>query len=413
MLDATLKLFNPWWKGEYTPPGIIRGKYLKELERMLRIQKIAILYGLRRVGKTFIMKQFISRLIPEYGPDRIYYASIDHPQVRGLSIIDLLGEFRKLNRVGRGEKQVLFLDEVHHREGFEWELKALHDTEEKLLIVIAGSSSLVVRHKSSALTGRYMKMEIRPLDFREYLEFIGKEYDSFEPDLMEGLMEDYLVSGGMPQYVLTREPQVLLNIVEDVIYKDIVKEYGVRDVNKLNELFYLLMDRVGRPLSYSRIGRLIGVGKDAAARYIDLFRRTYLLELCEKHGTPNERIYSPRKVYCPDNGIRVVMTGTRGIGSLAENLVFNILKEQGKEEGERGVVRYHHKDRSEVDFISRNMAVEVKYRNSVGREDCKNLLGFRKRGIKKRIIVTRKETEVPGGLESIPLWKLAGEGLQV
>ena len=403
MTEATLKQFNPWWKGAYAPPGFVRGQYLEQIEKMLAIQKIVILHGLRRVGKTYIMKQFISQLIPEYGPDRIFYASLDHPKIRELSIIDLLGEFRRLCRAGRGEKQVLLLDEVQHREGFEWELKALHDTEDDLLIVVAGSSSLVVRHKSSALTGRYMKLEVLPLDFREYLVFTDREFDSFEPDLMAGFMEDYLVTGGMPQYVLTREPQILLNIVEDVVYKDIVKEHGVRNPNKLNDLAFLLMDRVGRPLGYSKIGKLIGVGKDAAARYVDFFTQTSLLTLCEKHGSPNERTYSPRKLYCQDNGFRVLMAGAGGIGALAENLVFNLLKKQGD-------VRFYNRDGKEVDFITKDMAVEVKYKDLPKDKDCANLPKIRERGIRRKVVVTRRELGNRGELEMIPLWKLAGEG---
>ena len=58
-------------------------------------------------------------------------------------------------------------------------------------MVAAGSSGLVVRHRSSALTGRYMKLQVKPLDFREHLTFAGREYDSFETALMEGFMEDY------------------------------------------------------------------------------------------------------------------------------------------------------------------------------------------------------------------------------
>ena len=404
MVEATLRLFNPWWRDDYDPPGILRQRYLAELERMLEIEKLAILYGLRRVGKTFILKQFIAGLLADHSSNRIYYASLDHPKLRSLSIIDLLGEFRKLNRMARGKEQTLILDEVHHREGCEGELKALYDSEERLKIIIAGSSSLVVRHKSSALTGRYLKLMVRPLDFMEYLQFIGQEYDSFEPELMEGYLEDYLLTGGMPQYVLTREPQVLLNIIEDVIYKDIIKEFGVRDVNRLNELFYLLMDRVGKPMSHARLGRLIEVGRDAAARYIDFFRQTFLIEVCEKDGTPNERTYAAKKVYCHDNGLRVVMTGTKGLGSLAENLVFNLLKAQGSP-------RYHLKDKAEVDFVMDDLAVEVKYKDSLVPEDLENLIELTKSRLKKKILVCRRETPVPEGLMAIPLWKLAGEGL--
>lgn len=403
MVETTLRLFNPWWTKDFTSPGILRKEYLQRLENMLGIQKIAILFGLRRVGKTFIMKQFISKLIPAYGADRIFYASLDHPKIRGLSIIDLLSEFRRICRAGRSEDQILLLDEVHHRQGFENELKALHDSEEHLKIVIAGSSSLVVRHRSSALTGRYMKQEVRPLNFREYLKFNEKKYDNNEPDLMEGYMDDYLITGGMPHYVLTGEPQVLLNIVEDVVYKDIVKEHGVRNANKLNDLAYLLMDRVGKPLGYTKIGRLIGVGNDTAAQYVDYFCQTYLMALCEKDGTPNERTYAARKVYCHDNGFRVLMTGTRGIGSLAENLVFNLLRQLDH-------VRYHKQNNEEIDFICGDKAIEVKYKSSLTSKDYANILNLTNRKVKRKIIITKKETNSHVDIETIPLWKFAADG---
>jgi uncharacterized protein len=404
MIDDTLRLFNPWWKEDFESPGIERGEYLSELERLLTLQKIVMIHGLRRVGKSTIMKQMIARMIPEYGRENIFYASLDHPQIFPLSIIDLLSEFRKLNKVDHRKKQLLLLDEVHHREGFELELKALNDSEDNLKIVAAGSSSLIIRHKSAAMTGRYMKMEVRPLDFREFLKFTERELDMFEPDMMAGIFEEYLVTGGIPQYVLTRDAQILINILEDIIYKDIVKEYGIKDPGVLKELYFLLMDRVGRPLSYSKLGRLIDMGKDAATRYTNFFQETYLLHLCEKYGTPNERKFANKKVYCPDNGFRVVLTGSAGMGALAENLVFNIIHNDQD-------VRYYNDGGREIDFIIKDTAFEVKYKDTIVPDDLEGLEMLHHRGITKKVLVTRKGIVPPKGITAIPLWKLAVEGL--
>ena len=400
MVESTLRLFNPWWSREFQSPGIRRSAYLERIEYLFKLQKIVILYGLRRVGKSIILKQYISEKIKEFGRTNIFYASVDHPKINHLSLIDLLGEFRRINRAGNSERQLLILDEVHHRNNFEIELKALNDSETNLMILVAGSSSLIIRHRSPALTGRYMKLEIQPLDFAQYLEFKGMKYDVNDPDRMAGLLEDYLVDGGMPQYVLTSEPQMLLNIIEDVIYKDIVKEYSLRDPNRLNELFFLLMDRVGKPISYRKIGNLIDIKGDAATRYINFFCQTYMLDLCQKSGSPNERIFSHKKVYCADNGFRVVLTGTRGIGSLAENLVYNILRRKGD-------VFYHLKDGSEIDFILNDKAIEVKYKDEITEADLRNLRSLKNKRIKTKILITRKETNVGKDIINIPLWKFA------
>ncbi len=400
MIEETLYLFNPWWSEEYTPPGVMRKKYLSDIEKALRIQKTVILFGLRRVGKTTIMKQFAWRSIPRFGSNRIFYASMDHPEIQNISILDLLREFRRVTRAKRSEPILLLIDEVHYRKNFEHELKVLHDTEDKVLVVAAGSSSLVIRHRSSAMTGRYKKIEVRPLLFREYLDFIGEKYDVSQPYLMEGFLEDYLLTGGMPQYVLTRDPDVLLSLVDDVIYKDICGHYGIRDPKLLRELFLLLMERVGKPMTYSKIGKIIGVGVDAARRYIGYFEESYLIHLVEKYGKPNVRKIAPKKCYSSDTGIKVVYTGKGNIGSLAENLVYLLLKNKGD------VYYYKDFDR-EIDFIVGNKAVEVKYTGELRHKDVESLKKLKIGKTLNKFILTRSEVSRIQGIDTIPLWRFA------
>lgn len=399
MLDETLGFFNPWWYEEYTSPGIVRNIYLQKISKALELQKAVIIFGLRRVGKTTILKQYIAKNIPDIGSKRIFYASMDHPNVKNTSIFDILATFRRINKVKRQERQILILDEVHFRAGFEQELKSLIDIEDGLQIIASGSSSLVVKHKSAAMTGRYVKIKVNPLSFSEYLKFNNEKYDPSQPQLMEAFLEEYLITGGMPHYVIHRDPQLLLDILDDIIYKDIALEYEIRDPALLKDLFFLLMDRVGKPMSFSKIGRLIDISNDAAKKYIGYFQETYLLEMVEKHGSPNERKYSPKKCYCADNGFRVVMTGTRGIGSLAENLVFNLLRQHAN-------VSYYKKDNSEIDFISGNKAFEVKYRSARPNDDYSFFKKMRIRGVNQKFIISMdgaKTTE----MDTIPLWKFA------
>ena len=323
--------------------------------------------------------------------------------MRNTSILDLLATFRRINKVKRQEPHILILDEVHYRSGFEQELKSLIDIEDGLRIIASGSSSLVVKHKSAAMTGRYIKIKVNPLSFSEYLKFNNEQYDPSQPQLMEAILKEYLISGGMPHYVLKRDPQLLLDIIDDIIYKDIAIAYEIRDPTLLNDLFFLLMDRVGKPLTYSKIGKLIDISNDAAKKYVGYFQETYLLELVEKFGSPNERKYSPKKCYCTDNGFRVVMTGTRGICSLAENLVFNLLRQQAD-------VNYYSKDNTEIDFISGNKAIEVKYRSVNSKSDFTSFKKMRIRGVNQKMIVSMNSVKAIG-MGTIPLWKFAHESM--
>lgn len=400
MLEETLYLFNPWWTGEYKPPGIKREEYLSEIEKSFRIQRIVILFGLRRVGKTTIMKQFAAVNIPKFEPQRVFFASVDHPDIQNVSILDLLREFRRINRIKRNESVLLLLDEVHYRKGFEQELKALQDTEDRVWVIASGSSSLVVRHRSAAMTGRYKKIQVKPISFIEYLTFTGEKYDISQPYLMEGFLEDYLLTGGMPQYVLTHDPNVLIDLVDDIIYKDISAHYGVRDPKLLRELFFLLMERAGKPLTYSRIGRIIGVGVDAAKRYVGYFEETFLIHLVEKYGTPNVRKVAPKKCYSPDTGIKVVSAGKGSIGSLAENLVYLLIKD-------RGDVYYYNDANREVDFIVDNMAIEVKYMDELQHRDIEALRGVKLRKVLNKLVITRRDVSRMQDVNSISLWRFA------
>jgi len=241
MKESTLQFFNPWCGKDYVSPGTLREDYLDRIQSALDAHKVAMLFGLRRVGKTTLLRQLVARAIGDLGPGMVFYASMDHPDIRNTSLTDLLNEFRRINGIRTDEPHLLILDEVQHRDGFEQELKAIHDIEDGCRVAASGSSSLIVRHRSPALTGRYRKIHVQPLSFEEFLRFRGLRIDVSQPPLMAAMMEEYLITGGMPEYVLTGDPENLIDVVDDIILKDIGTEYDVRDPGLLKDLFFLLM----------------------------------------------------------------------------------------------------------------------------------------------------------------------------
>lgn len=401
MLEETIRQFNPWWAKKFTSPGVHRPDYIKAIREALALRKMAILYGLRRVGKTTIMKQFVAHILDTLPPDRIYYVSMDHPAMERTSILEILREARRITSARSDEEVLLLLDEIQHRNGFEREVKAIIDIGERVNIVASGSSSLALAHASPYLTGRYRRIPVRPLGFREFLSFRSQEYLESEPQLMEALMEEYLLTGGMPEYVMTADPQTLTDVIEDVIYKDICSRYDVQDPRLLKELYYLLMVRVGNRLSFSKMGRLIDVSVDTARRYVGYFEEAYLLKIIEREGSPNVRKASPRKCYAPDTGIRTVIAGGSNIGSLAENAVYLRLKEEGD-------VRYLLEKEGEIDFLVGGKAVEVKYRDRVEKEQIPCLSRYKGRVVKEKYVITKRAGPGVGSVEQIPLWRFLG-----
>jgi len=318
------------------------------------------------------------------------------------SILDILRGARRLTSTRTDEPVLLLLDEIQHREGFEREVKAIVDMDDNVKIIASGSSSLALSHAAPQLTGRYRRIPVRPLNFREFLSFRSEEFLEHEPQLMESLAEDYLLTGGMPEYVITGDPQALVEVVGDIIFKDICSRYEVHDPKLLKELYYLLMVRVGQRLSFRKIGKMIDVNADTARRYVGYFEESFLLDLIEKDGSPNVRKASPRKCYAPDTGIRAVIAGESGIGSLAENAVYLRLKGDAD-------VRYIVEKEGEIDFLVGGKAIEVKYWDSVEADQINCLSSYKGRHVNDKYVITRRANPDIGHVKSIPMWRFLGD----
>jgi len=208
--------------------------------------------------------------------------------------------------------------------------------------------------KKAYLTGRSRTIEINPLDFEEFLLFRKYNPKKSEKYLLENNFNEYLEYGGMPEYVLTKDPSYITNLVDNIIYKDIISVNNLKNTEIVKDLFRLLCERVGKQVSYSKLGRVLGISKDSVKRYISYFVDCYLFFIIEKdEKSLNARIADNKKVYLSDVGIRNVTVGFKDLGAIYENLVF--LKIRAKNP------RYVKKNGIELDFRFKDYLIEAKY----------------------------------------------------
>ena len=196
-MKEVLYRYNPWWETAGTMPGqlmagiIERPQALELMQKNLASRQIIFLTGLRRVGKTTLLKLFIKRLLEnKIAPKNILYVSLDDYLLAKNSILDILAEYRKLHKLNFQEKIYLFLDEVAYKEDFELQLKNLQDSQ-NLKIYASSSSASILRSKKPYLTGRNQVLEILPLDFQEYLDFKNINIKQEDNGLLESYFEDY------------------------------------------------------------------------------------------------------------------------------------------------------------------------------------------------------------------------------
>src|SRR6056297_33338 len=385
-MQQILYRYNPWWEEEYKAAGLIERKLLiQKLEETFSQKKVVFITGLRRIGKTSLLKLFIHKLINEkdINPGKICFVSLDDYLLDKLSIPEIIDQYRSIHKLKYSEKIYLFLDEVTYKEDFEIQLKNLIDSQ-NVKIYATSSSASDIRHKKAYLTGRQYTMEVLPLTFKEYLEFKNISILKKDKHLEESYFIDFLKTGGIPEYVLTENIEYLKELVDDILYKDIIAFHHLKDEQLVKDFFLLLMERAGKQISINKMASILSISPDTARRYLNIFARCYLIHLMNRHGKTNERILSPKKIYAADLGIRNIFTGFRDYDSLFENYAYLRFKHLNP--------MYVYQGKNEIDFYLENqLLVETKYHEEPIPEKQKNLA---ETFSSKKFIVARNENDI-------------------
>lgn len=353
-LETELFKQNPWWERKFKDNSYPRIEYIKQILGNLKSKEIIILTGLRRIGKTTILNQVVKHLIEnKTKPEEIFFISMDAFNLLEFSIHQLIEEFRKIHKKASSDFFYLFLDEISSRDNFEQELKSIYDTE-NIKVICSSSIATLMRDKKAKLTGRTKTIEVMPLSFQEFLEFKEAKISKADSSKLESYFRDYLRIGGIPYYVLTGDKSYLNELVESIIYKDIIAYHKITAEKTIKELFILLCNRVGKPMSYNKIAEILKISVDSAKRYIGYFEKAYLFYTIDRYSRSlNEGITSPKKVYIGDVGIKNLITGFKDLGASYENLVFLNIKNKNPS--------YYFENSIEIDFITADSLIEAKY----------------------------------------------------
>lgn len=359
-MDSIYFVLNPWWEGKKFDSGIERTVYTRKIIERFGRRQVEVLAGGRRVGKTFMLKQLIkSQLDGGAKPESILYLTLDHPQLSGRTIMEHLTEFRKNFMHDRDKELSLYLDEVQESPGWETQLKALYDTE-NIKIVCTGSTASLLQGQGGGLTGRQIVTTIYPLSFREYMTFRGAAPDKSEDYKYERLAEEYLHFGGYPENVLHPSGDYMLNLLEDILARDLIRLHSLKKPWLLKGLLQLLAASVGSRTSYNKMAHALHTTVETVKEYVGCLESAFLVKGVVKHSASHtDRIYSARKMYLMDTGFKTLLTGEGDLGAKAENAVYLKLLRDGIPCG------YYAESEREVDFVCSKgdsiLPVEVKY----------------------------------------------------
>ncbi len=379
-MEEILYRYNPWWEKRHHLESIIeRPVFLERIKSHLHSGRIVFLSGLRRIGKTTLLKLLIKDLIEkeQVQPEHICYVSLDDYLLSKRNIFEIVEEYRKIHKLSVRQKVFLFLDEVSYQKDYEIQLKNIYDLQ-TAKIYASSSNASILKSRKPYLTGRSVTIEVLPLDFQEYLTFKQVKISKADSHLIDRYFNDFLKTGGLPEYVLRSDIEYLKELVDDIIYKDIVAFHNIKNPQIMKDYFLLLMERAGKVGSINKIASILKIAPDTAKRYLEMFADTFLIHLVPRCGKTNVKILAPKKIYAADLGVRTLYTGFRDIGSLFENYVYLKIKHLNP--------CYVYEDGSEIDFLtSGKRLIEVKYRREMPKKQ-ENL--FNTYSAKEKVLIT-------------------------
>jgi predicted AAA+ superfamily ATPase len=382
-LKKLLFQYNPWWEKELNFINAYkRDSILNQFKNEMDKNNIVLITGLRRIGKTTLMKLFIKHLIQEtkISPELIFYVSLDDYLLDKYSIIEIIEMYRKIHGLERNKKIFVFLDEISYKEKYTIQLKNLYD-KENIKIFASSSSASVLNDTSALLTGREKIIKISPFFYNEYLGLKGIKIKESDGYLNEHYFEKYLLTGGFPEYILTNDISYINSLVDDILKKDIVLKRGLRDFELIKDFFLLLVNHSCGILSIYKIANTLKISTETAQRYFNYFLEVFLINRLRRCGKLNKRINSPSKIYMEDIGIRQVFSEGTRIGKQFENYAYLMIKSHN--------LCYIYENSIEIDFlIDKNYLVEIKYNDEL-KKNQKEL--FKKTNANKKMIIKNLE----------------------
>ncbi|MBS3165531.1 ATP-binding protein [Candidatus Woesearchaeota archaeon] len=327
-------------------PGSIRREVLDKIMHWFKDDRIIILMGIRRCGKSTLLKQIMDQ------QSKWCYINFEDERLLDFKAQD----FEMLNEVLMefyGQVRTYFFDEIQNIEKFETFVRRLQD-EGKKVVITGSNATLLSKEFGTRLTGRYKAFEVYPFSFREFLSFnkivVEKRdwYDLEKKVKVLKLFQEYLLSGGLPEYLKNRDKDYVRTVYENILYKDIITRYSIKKEKIIKELVNLLASNATLPFTYNSLKKSIGLSNAITVKeYISYFNNSYLFfELLKFSNSIKRQLASPRKIYLIDSAFNQVcgLNFTPNQGRNLENAVFIELKRRDQE-------IYYYSDEKECDFV--------------------------------------------------------------
>jgi predicted AAA+ superfamily ATPase len=387
--------------------GIVRDL---DFNRLTATKQIVVITGIRRCGKSTVLLQLMQKY------ERYHYLNFDDERLLDFTVDD----FRELMVIfnKQHESGLLFFDEIQNVDGWERFVRRIYDEGSKIFIT-GSNARLLSSELATHLTGRYIKVELFPFSFHEVLKHKGIDHTlagSKNRTLIIKAFDEYLTTGGFPEFLNYRDDEFLKRIYEDILYKDLVVRFGIRNVNIFRNLARYLITNIGGELSYNSLKSILSIKSTATVKeYVAYLQESYLIfELYKFDFSLKKQFVSNKKIYACDNGLRnrISFLFSKDTGKIFENLVFLALRRKNED-----LYFYKSQNNKEVDFVFRTengfRLIQASYTLSdvlTRKREVSALIDANRKlpGCTNFILTYNEEETIKDGnieIQVIPLWK--------
>ena len=339
------------------------------IKAKLESGKVLVVYGPRRVGKTYLLEKIIKD--KDFKKERVAFFKGDRKIVQDVFSAKNLN--RMVDFIGKNTS-LLILDEAQKIDRIGENLKILVDEVPSLKIIASGSASFELASQlGEPLTGRKKTIKLYPIWVGEIIETKGKLF-------YEEIFDQHLIYGGYPELFglnsVKEKKEYMEDLVNDYLFRDLLELENIKNAKKLRDLLGLLAFQIGKEVSLNELGNNLDLNKATVARYLDLLEKTFvIMNIRGFSRNLRKEIYKSSRWYFYDNGVRNALINNfnslnlRGdAGELWENyLVMERIKKQNYKRIMTNNYFWRTYDRKEIDWIEERsgklFGYEIKWNN--------------------------------------------------
>jgi len=379
----------------------------QEIENQLPYKEIVVLTGMRRVGKTTLLRMVYDTIQDE---NKIFLDMeniLDQAVFEEKDFNNIWANLREFG-ISSETRAYIFLDEIQAKPDVTMAIKYLYDHSDVKFFLTVSSSFYLKNLFPESLAGRKVVFELFPLDFREFMIFKA-EGKLFREDFEEKEktrnkisyekhykhFEEYCRFGGFPQVVIEsheeQKKRYLSDIMSSYIEKDIRQMADFRNLHAIRELIFLLLPRVGSRLEITKLASELKINRETVYTYLSFLEGTYFLNRITPFSRNVDReVSGSKKIYFCDTGL-LNLFGKVSEGALLENAVFLNLRKYG-------VLNYYQRRSGrEIDFLlpEKQLSFEVKRKGT--EHDIKGLENLSQSiGMKNSYVVSQVFNDIHG-----------------